>query len=142
MKNFSLRFLLHWKYKGDNINLSELLTDLGGTSPDFDADKNGNNIADGQDRINSLGTTARIFVQDAGYFRLREIGLYYTVPKIPVSFVKGLRIGISANNYWTRTNYKNYDPEVSNFGTGFSTNVDVMPFPASKRATFHLTVDF
>ena len=142
MKNFSLRFLLHWKYKGDNINLSELLTDLGGTSPDFDADKNGNNIADGQDRINSLGTTARIFVQDAGYFRLREIGLYYTVPKIPVSFVKGLRVGVSANNYWTRTNYKNYDPEVSNFGTGFSTNVDVMPFPSSKRATFHLTVDF
>ena len=142
MKNFSLRFLLHWKYKGDNINLSELLTDLGGTSPDFDADKNGNNIPDGQDRINSLGTTARIFVQDAGYFRLREIGLYYTVPKIPVSFVKGLRVGVSANNYWTRTNYKNYDPEVSNFGTGFSTNVDVMPFPSSKRATFHLTVDF
>lgn len=142
MKDFSLRFLLHWKNKGDNINLSELLTDLGGTSPDFDADKNGNNIADGQDRINSLGTTARIFVQDAGYLRLREIGLYYTVPKIPVSFVKGLRVGISANNYWTSTKYKNYDPEVSNFGTGFSTNVDVMPFPSSKRATFHLTVDF
>jgi TonB-linked SusC/RagA family outer membrane protein len=142
MKDFSLRFLLHWKNKGDNINLSELLTDLGGTSPDFDADKNGNNIADGQDRINSLGTSARIFVQDAGYFRLREIGLYYTVPKIPVSFIKGLRVGVSANNYWTSTNYKNYDPEVSNFGTGFSTNVDVMPFPASKRATFHLTVDF
>ncbi len=142
LKDFSLRFLLHWKNKGDNINLSELLTDLGGTSPDFDADKNGNNIADGQDRINSLGTSARIFVQDAGYFRLREIGLYYTVPKIPVSFIKGLRVGVSANNYWTSTNYKNYDPEVSNFGTGFSTNVDVMPFPASKRATFHLTVDF
>jgi TonB-linked SusC/RagA family outer membrane protein len=142
LQNFSLRFLLHWKHKGDNINLSELLTDLGGTSPDFDADKDGNGKADGLDRIGALGTTARVFVQDAGYLRLREIGLYYTVPKLPVSFIKGIRVGVSANNYWTKTKYKNYDPEVSNFGTGFSTNVDVMPFPASKRATFHVMVDF
>jgi TonB-linked SusC/RagA family outer membrane protein len=142
LQNFSLRFLLHWKHKGDNINLSELLTDLGGTSPDFDADKDGNGKADGLDRIGALGTTARVFVQDAGYLRLREIGLYYTVPKLPVNFIKGIRVGVSANNYWTKTKYKNYDPEVSNFGTGFSTNVDVMPFPASKRATFHVMVDF
>jgi TonB-dependent starch-binding outer membrane protein SusC len=142
MGNLSLRFLLHWKHKGDNINLSELLSDLGGTTPDFDADKDGNGKADGLDRIGALGNTARVFVQDAGYVRLREIGLYYTVPKMPVGFIKGLRIGVSANNYWTSTKYRNYDPEVSNFGTGFSTNVDVMPFPASKRATFHLTVDF
>jgi hypothetical protein len=56
--------------------------------------------------------------------------------------IKGLRIGVSANNFLTITDYQGYDPEVSNFGTGFSSNVDVMPFPSSKRATFHLTVDF
>jgi TonB-dependent starch-binding outer membrane protein SusC len=70
------------------------------------------------------------------------VGLFYTVPKVPVNFIKGIRVGVSANNYLTKTKYKNYDPEVSNFGTGFSTNVDVTPFPASKRATFHLTIDF
>lgn len=142
LENFSFRFLLHWKYKGDNLNLTELLTDLGGTSPDLDADANNNGIADGLDRINQVGTTARPFIQNTGYLRLREVALYYNFTKMPASFIKGLRLGVSANNYWTRTKYKSYDPESSNFGTGFSTNVEVTPFPASKRATFHLTVDF
>lgn len=140
LKNFSLRFLFHWKNKGDVVNLSELLTDLGRTSPDFDdLDKDGN--AKGPARLANLGVSARQFVQNAGYLRLREVALYYSFGKMPTRFVKGLRIGVSANNYFTSTKYKNYDPEVSNFGTGFSTNVDVMPFPASKRATFHLLVD-
>lgn len=141
LKNFSFRFLLHWKYKGDVINLSELLTDLGSTSPDYDdLDKDGN--AKGPARIAQVGTSARHFVQDAGYVRLREVSLYYSFGNLPARFVKSLRIGVSANNYFTSTNYKNYDPEVSNFGTGFSTGVDVMPFPSSKRAAFHLLVDF
>ncbi|NII23737.1 SusC/RagA family TonB-linked outer membrane protein [Pseudoflavitalea sp. X16] len=143
LKNFSVRFLLHWKHKGDNLNLSEFLTDLGGTSPDYDGDDDGNGVINGTQRINDyFDGSARNFVQEAGYLRLREIGLYYTFSKLPASFIKGLRVGISANNYFTKTKYRNYDPEVSNFGTGFSTNVDVMPFPASKRATFHLSVDF
>lgn len=145
-KNLSLRFLLHWKQGGDNINLTELLTDLGGTSNDYDDDETGpegkpNGIADALDRIGALGSTASIFVQDATYLRLREIALYYNIPYTN-KLIKGMRVGVSANNYWTRTNYKSYDPETSNFGSGFSTGVEVMPFPASKRATLHLSIDF
>jgi TonB-dependent starch-binding outer membrane protein SusC len=139
-RNISLRFLLHWKQGGDNINLSELLTDLGRNSPDYD-DLNKDGVASGPARVAQLGTTARPFVQDAGYFRVREIALYYSFSNLPARYIKGLRIGVSANNFITSTKYKGYDPEVSNFGTGFSTNVDVMPYPASKRATFHLLVD-
>ncbi len=143
LKNFSLRFLLHWKNGGDNINLSELLTDLGGTSPDYDDPTKNGTSKKGPDRLAQFFSgSARGFVQDASYLRLREIGLYYTFTNMPVNFIKGLRVGISANNYFTSTKYRGYDPEVSNFGTGFSTNVDVMPYPASKRATFHLLVDF
>jgi hypothetical protein len=140
-KNLSFRFLLHWKQGGNNINLSELLTDLGGTSPDYDSDDDKNGKTNSEERINDLGVTARPFIQDAGFLRLREVALYYTFSNLPTKVIKGLRVGVSANNYFTKTNYKNYDPEVSNFGTGFSTNVDVMPFPASKRATFHVLVD-
>jgi hypothetical protein len=61
---------------------------------------------------------------------------------MPVDAIKGLRIGVSLNNYLTITPYKSYDPEVSNFGSGFSTGIDVDPYPASKRADFHLSVDF
>ncbi len=144
MRNLSFRFLLHWKYKGDNINLSELLYDLGRTSPDYDADNNNNGVIDSRDRTSVLGVSARPFIQEAGYLRLREVALYYTFSNIPsgLHFIKGFRVGISANNYFTKTKYKSYDPEVSNFGTGFSSNVEVMPYPSSKRATLHLSVDF
>ena len=139
----SLRFLIHWKNGGDNINLTNLLNDFGSTSADYDADANGNHIPDGVDRIQSfLGGSARGFVEDAGYLRFREIGLYYTFDKIPGNVIRGLRVGASLNNYITITNYSGYDPEVSNFGTGFSTGVDVDPFPASKRASFNVTIDF
>ena len=56
--------------------------------------------------------------------------------------MKAIRIGASLNNYITITNYAGYDPEVSNFGTGFSTGIDVDPYPASKHAAFHISLDF
>jgi TonB-linked SusC/RagA family outer membrane protein len=141
--NISLRFLIHWKYKGDNVNLTNLLNDFGGTSADYDADADKNGVPDGPQRIGQfIGGSARGFVQNAGYLRFREIGLYYTFNKIPGNVIRDIRTGISFNNYITITKYKGYDPEVSNFGTGFSTGIDVDPFPASKRAMFSVTVDF
>ena len=131
----TLRFLIHWKYKGDNVNLTNLLNDFGGTSADYDVN--------GVKRIGSfLGGSARGFVENSGYLRFREIGLYYTFNKIPGHIIHDVRAGVSFNNYITITKYSGYDPEVSNFGTGFSTGVDVDPFPASKRAMFSVTVNF
>jgi TonB-dependent starch-binding outer membrane protein SusC len=89
-----------------------------------------------------VGSDAHEFVQNSGYVRLREIGLYYSITHTGIDAVKGIRLGVSLNNYLTFTKYPSYDPEVSNFGTGFSTGVDVDPYPASKRAAFHLSVDF
>lgn len=137
----SLRFLLHWKKGGENINLTNLLNDLGQTSPNFDNDDNKNGVPDGFDRIGRIGVTAQDFVENAGYLRLREIGLYYNFNNLKSNVVKGIRLGVSLNNFLTITNYSGYDPEVSNFGTGFSTGVDVDPFPSSKRATFHVSID-
>lgn len=139
----SLRFLLHWKKGGDNVNLTYLQNDFGQTSPDFDNVTNKMGVPDGVFRIMKVGTTAEEFVEDASYLRLREIGLYYTFSNIPsLTFIKGIRIGASLNNYFTATKYKSYDPEVSNFGTGFSTGVDVDPYPTTKRANIHLSIDF
>lgn len=137
----SLRFLWHWKYGGDNVNLTALENDFGGTSPDYDKVTNKAGVPDAVYRIMQIGTNARIFVQDASYLRLREAGLYYSFSKLPVNYIKGIRVGISFNNYITITKYNSYDPEVSNFGNGFSTGVDVDPYPASKRAEFHLSID-
>lgn len=138
----SLRFLMHWKKGGDNINLTSLQNDFGGTSADFDNVTNKEGLPDGIYRITQVGVTAEQFVRDASYLRLREIGLYYSFTKMPVDFLRGLRVGVSLNNYLTITKYNSYDPEVSNFGTGFSQGVDVDPYPATKRAVIHIAVDF
>jgi hypothetical protein len=112
------------------------------TSPDWDADNNGDHIPDGLNRIMKIGSTAVTSIVNSGYFRVREIGLYYNIDKLPVNFVKGVSIGASLYNYFTITNYPSYDPEVSNFGAGFSSGVDAIPYPASKRAAVHLNVTF
>jgi len=139
----SLSFLLHWKKGGDNVNLTYLENDFGQTTADFDKVTNKLGVPDGVYRLMQVGTSAAVFVEDASYLRLREIGLYYTFDKLTfISFIKKIRVGASLNNYLTITNYKSYDPEVSNFGTGFSTGVDVDPYPATKRATFHIAIDF
>jgi hypothetical protein len=139
----SLRFLIHWKDGGDNINLTTLLNDFGSTSADYDGDADKDGVTNGPQRINKfLGGSARGFVENAGYLRFREIGLYYTFGKFSSNIIRGLRVGFTLNNYITFTKYTGYDPEVSNFGTGFSTGVDVDPFPASKRAAFNVTIDF
>lgn len=140
LKNLSLSFVLHWKNGGQNINLTELLTDLGGTSPDYSE-----NAAA---RISALGVTSRQYVQDSNYLRLREAGLYYTLPAdlLKRSFgnvVESIRLGVSGTNLFTITPYKSYDPEVSNFGSGgFSTAVDVMPYPSARRMFFHVSANF
>jgi TonB-linked SusC/RagA family outer membrane protein len=138
----SLRFLLHWKKGGQNVNLTSLENDFGGTSVDYDKVTNKLNVPDGVYRIMQVGSDAHQFVQTSSYLRLREIGLYYSLTRLPVSYIKGLRFGVSLNNYFTATKYKAYDPEVSNFGTGFSSGVDVDPYPATKRADFHISLDF
>ncbi|CAN0003335.1 unnamed protein product [Pylaiella littoralis] len=80
-KNIDLSFLWQWKSGGDNINLTALLTDLNGTSHDYDTidlDPEGQ-LGNGPYRVSQLGSSAEVFVEDASYVRLREIGLYYTL---------------------------------------------------------------
>ena len=142
----SASVLAHWKKGGDNLNLSELLFDLNRTSPDFDEDDNGDGTPDGIERLNKVGVSAEQFVQDASYFRLREVGLFYEFPEglltsVFDGTVRRVRMGVSANNVLTITPYKSYDPEVNNFGaTPVSNGVEVTPFPSSKKFFFHLNV--
>ncbi|MEB8328062.1 SusC/RagA family TonB-linked outer membrane protein [Flavobacteriaceae bacterium KMM 6897] len=151
-KDFSLSFLWHWKKGGDNINLTKLLSDFGGTSADFDdfnVDPDGL-IRNGDYRINNglFAGNATPFVEDASYIRLREVGLYYTIPKTQLSkwfgeTISNVRVGFSGINLVNIFDYNSYDPEVSNFGgNGLSTGVEVTPFPSSKRYMFNLSAQF
>jgi len=148
--DFQLSFLVHWKQGGDNINLTTLLTDIFGTSPDYDAttlDPDGQQV-NGDYRLAALGVTAEPWVEDASYVRLREIGLFYTIRQdklesISRDSIRSIRVGFSAYNLINIFDYSSYDPEVSNFGAnGISTGVEVLPFPSARRINFHLGVNF
>ncbi|OUR94724.1 SusC/RagA family TonB-linked outer membrane protein [Flavobacteriales bacterium 34_180_T64] len=148
-KDFTLSFLWHWKKGGDNVNLSRLLSDFGGTSADYDAtdlDPSGT-LNNGDYRIGAfLGGNAEPFVEDASYLKLREIGLYYTLPakaidRIFKGNVTDIKVGLSGRNLINIFDYNSYDPEVSNFGSAAAgVGIEVAPFPSSKRFMFHVSI--
>ncbi len=143
--DFDFNFVWHWKKGGDNINLSTLLFDLNETTHDFDdtgLDPSGE-LTNGPYRLSVLGSDTDPYIEDGGYIRLREVGLYYTFPESIIPGVKELRLGFSGNNLINIFDYNSYDPEVSNFGSGgLSTGVEVTPFPSSKRFDFHVGLKF
>ncbi len=149
-KNFDLSFVWQWKNGGENVNLTTLLTDLNGTSHDYDTvdlDPDGQ-VGNGPYRVSQLGSSAEVFVEDASYLRMRELGLYYNIPaEVYDDFLNGtidnIKLGFSGTNLINIFDYNSYDPEVSNFGAnGIFTGVDVTPFPSSKRFLLHLAVNF
>jgi len=143
--NIDITFLWHWKKGGSNINLSTLLFDLNETTHDFDdfgVDPTGE-LANGPYRLSVLGSNTEPYVEDASYLRLREIGVYYTLPEDFIPGTESLKLGVSGNNLVNIFNYNSYDPEVSNFGNnGLSSGVEVTPFPSSKRFDFHIIANF
>lgn len=148
-KDFTLSFLWHWKKGGDNVNLSRLLSDFGGTSPDYDEtslDPEGA-ISNGDYRVGAfLSGNAEPFVEDASYLKLREIGLYYQIPNTVLNTlfngaISDIKVGFSGRNLINIFDYNSYDPEVSNFGSAAAgIGIEVAPFPSSKRFMFHLSV--
>ncbi len=143
-QKFDLNWLWHWKKGGSNVNLTTLLYDLGGQTYDYDdkgLDPTGA-LTNGPYRISKLGSSAEPFVEDAGYIRLREVGLSYNVGRA-IWNKMSLRIGVSGRNLLNFFDYSSYDPEVSNFGfRAISSNIEVNPFPSSKSFFFNISATF
>lgn len=149
LKNFTFSMLWHWKKGGENINLTGLLTDFGGSSYNYDDIlPDGQRLGDARIAAFFSGQNASLYVETSEYIKLREVSLYYSVPKSILSSVfkdaiQRVRVGVSGNNLILISDYSSYDPEVSNFGSGgVLGGVEVTPFPNSKRMFFHLEVGF
>lgn len=144
-KNFDFTFLWHWKKGGDNINLTTLLYDLAGTTWDYNdtgLDPSGQ-LSNGDYRASQAFVNPDPVIEDAGYLKLREIGLFYTLPKDLIKYANKIKVGISGRNLINIFDYNSYDPEVSNFGNNvLGNNVEVTPYPTSKFINFHLNVTF
>lgn len=149
LKNFEFSFLLHHSHKNFNSSLNQELTDEGGTTPGWsNPDKNGD--PEGATRIlGQPGITTRQFIVDATFTKLREVSLYYTVPKTVVAkwgFLKNaeqIKFGFSGQNLFMWTDYYGYDPEGANFGNRPTmASVDLLSFPSVRRMYFHINVNF
>jgi hypothetical protein len=137
-KRFSFRFLWDWKHGGDVINLTQLLYDLAGNSPD--------QVPAGNNRVTSwLGGHTQVYVQDGSYLKLREVSVGYDLPPdIPQHFgMRTASISFTGRNLLRFTPYKGLDPEVSNFDNqAIGRGVDVAPFPPSRSFFFSIDVGF
>ncbi len=149
LSNFEFSFLFHHSHKNFNSSLNHELTDEGGTAPDWSV-KNKDGVPLGIARqLGQPGVTTRQFIEDATFTKLREVSLYYTVPKSALAGSKVLgnleqiRVGVSAQNVFVWTNYFGYDPEGANFGNRPTiAPVDLLSFPAARRIYFHFNVNF
>lgn len=147
-KNVELSVMMEWRKGGDNINLSSFLSDSGGTTPGWFDDDDGDGIPNGRQRPPAPYNNAARWVQDASFVKIREVGLYYTVPRSTLSnmfgnVIENVRLGVSGNNLFLFTDYFGYDPETSTFGArSVDNNVDIGPYPTPRRIFFHINLDF
>jgi len=154
---FSLQFLIDWKEGGDIINLANLIYDLGGTTADYETEREFTLTAsDGSDsvavmqsgpgRLTVLGAQTAPYIEDGSYIKLREVSLFYDFSKTQIEqwfqgAISSLRVGVSGRNLATWTDYSGIEPEVSQFGNvGIGGSVDTNPFPSSRSFYFVLSL--
>ena len=135
-QRFELSFLWDWRHGGEVINLGKLLTDIGGTTDDFNTPA-----------FDARGASGN-YIEPAGFVKLRELSLTYSVPQSFISDMFAgqlsyIRIGIAGRNLLMFTDYTGYDPEVSQFGNlAVAHAVDTTPFPSARNFYFNISVGF
>jgi len=91
------------------------------------------------------------WVEDGSFIKLKNISLAYNLPSKLISkqsFIKEVRLMVSAQNIFTLTHYTGYDPEVgayvgNNSGAdNQAIGVDNGRYPLTPVYTFNITVNF
>ncbi len=149
---FELGFLVEWKQGGDIINLGKLITDLGGTTEDYDelavfrVGGKDTTMRKGDGRLAVLGSQTAPYIEDGTYIKLRELSLFYSLPDNLVREWSGnqlsyIKLGLTGRNLFMITDYSGYDPEVSQFGNvAIGRGVDTIPYPSSSSYYFNVSV--
>ena len=74
------------------------------------------------------------WIEDASYFRLRTLSLSYNIPFKP-KFFTDASVYVAANNLFTLTKYKGYDPEFSARPSVFAQGIDTGLDPIFQSVT-------
>lgn len=83
------------------------------------------------------------FVEDASYFRIQNVQLGYTVnPEFTKkAYITKLRVYVGANNLYTFTKYKGFDPGASS-GQPLASGIDYGFYPVSRTYLFGVNLNF
>ncbi len=92
---------------------------------------------------NSNAISSR-WVEDASYFRIRNITLGYNLPKMVIDRLKiqSLRLYGGIQNAFTSTKYLGYNPEVSGYENALTGGVDYGSYPLARTYTIGLNIGF
>ncbi|WP_052143705.1 SusC/RagA family TonB-linked outer membrane protein [Wocania ichthyoenteri] len=84
------------------------------------------------------------WIEDGSYVRLKDITLGYTLPDMVTEKLKmsSLRIYISGQNLWTKTDYSGFDPEVGRGGAIEAIGVDFGSYPNTRNVTLGMNLSF
>ncbi len=88
---------------------------------------------------NGTNDVSNLYVEDGSYLRLKVLQLGYTLPKSLTQkvFINRLRFFLQAENLFTLTKYKGYDPEV-----GTRNGFDGGTYPQARTWTMGVNVTF
>ena len=99
-------------------------------------------------RITAVKKNGASYLEDAGFAKIREISVSYTLPQgvtraLFSSLTQNVRLEVSGRNLKTWTPYTGYDPEVSNFSNqNIGRFQDVTPYPPSRSVFVSLSGNF
>jgi len=173
-KDFVLNVLLTYSYGNDILNYQEFLasqpqnfwisqnvlqavtnyaqvgTDANGNAYLINPNASIPRLGFGNDVNGNWGRMTNRWVEDGSYLRLKNLSLTYTLPKQIIArqhFIKNVRLSLSAQNLWTWSKYKGYDPEVGayvgpgTYGANQVLGVDYNHYPLTRMYSFSVNVN-
>jgi len=131
-----------------NINRA-LLTSTDGQSNQLrDVLGNGRGIMTPKTGNTFATNPSDLFVEDGSYLRGKNIRLSYELPGAWLSSarmdaVSSLRVYVSAQNFFTRTKYSGYDPELNEYSSdNLAQGFDYGTYPQPRQITFGINAGF
>jgi TonB-linked SusC/RagA family outer membrane protein len=164
IKGLNIHVLFDGKVGGKFISISRISTDFNGTALETGMNNReafvvpGSVVenADGSFSPNFIKTTEYEFfstqpasyaIVDAGYLKLREVAISYTLPAkaFGKSPIKGVTVGVYGRNlkYWLPKSNEFADPETSGYGlNGNAQNIESQNTPSTRSYGFDFKVNF
>ena len=149
-KALSLSVFLQWSVgnKIYNINRALLTQNAGNNNQLRDVLTNGAGIPTAKTGNTFDNYPSNLFVEDGSYLRGKNIRLAYAIPglwlsRARINNVNDLRVYVSAQNFFTRTKYSGYDPELNEYSsTNLAQGFDFGTYPQPRQITFGFNAGF